>query len=46
MIGLSPEEAFALALAKRFREIVVGVPGLIWWFVVEGRQASPQSTGK
>jgi len=46
MIGLSPEKAFALALVKRFREIVVGVPGLIWWFVVEGRQVSPQSTGK
>ncbi len=46
MIGLSPEKALALALAKRFREIVVGVPGLIWWFVVEGRQAGPQSAGK
>jgi len=46
MIGLSPEKALALALAKRFREIVVGVPGLICWFILEGRQASPQLTGK
>jgi hypothetical protein len=46
MIGLSPEKALALALVKRFREIVVGVPGLIWWFGIEGRHVSPQSTDK
>lgn len=46
MIGLSPEEALALALVKRFREIVVGVPGLIYWFIVDGHQATPQLTGK
>ena len=32
-----------LALAKRFRELAVGIPGLLWWFKVEGRdQNSPQ----
>ncbi|OPL16637.1 MAG: hypothetical protein AVO38_07520 [delta proteobacterium ML8_D] len=46
MIGLGPEEALALALAKRFREIIVGVPGLICWFILEGRQVSPHLTDK
>lgn len=44
LLGLGPDNVLALALAKRFRELVVGVPGLLWWFKVEGRhQNSPQS---
>jgi putative membrane protein len=46
MIGLGPEKALALALAKRLREIVVGIPGLIWWFGVESYRAKHQSIKK
>jgi putative membrane protein len=31
ILGLTPETALALSLAKRVREIVLGVPGLIVW---------------
>ncbi|NOQ45205.1 MAG: hypothetical protein GQ559_00780 [Desulfobulbaceae bacterium] len=42
LLCLGPDNVLALALAKRFRELVVGVPGLLWWFKVEGRhQKSP-----
>ncbi len=42
LLGLGPDNVMALALAKRFRELVVGIPGLLWWFKVEGRdQKSP-----
>jgi hypothetical protein len=30
-LGLTPQTALALSLAKRVREIVLGVPGLIAW---------------
>jgi putative membrane protein len=36
-MGLSPEVALALALAKRFRELLVGLPGLLTWQIAEGR---------
>ena len=43
LLGLGPDNVMALALAKRFRELGVGIPGLLWWFKVEGRdQNSPQ----
>ncbi len=38
VIGLSPEVALALSLIKRFRELVIGVPGLLVWQFTEGRQ--------
>ena len=38
LLGLGPDSILALALAKRFRELVVGVPGLLWWLKVESRQ--------
>lgn len=31
VLGLAPETALALSLAKRVREIVLGVPGLVAW---------------
>jgi hypothetical protein len=30
-VGLGPETALALSLAKRVRELVLGIPGLIAW---------------
>jgi putative membrane protein len=32
LLGLGPDMVMALALAKRFRELAVGIPGLLWWF--------------
>lgn len=37
LLGLGPDNILALALAKRFRELAVGVPGLLWWLKVESR---------
>lgn len=36
-LGLTPELALGLSLAKRARELLVGVPCLIAWQVIEGR---------
>ena len=38
LLGLSPDLALALSLAKRVRELVVGVPGLVAWQVLERRR--------
>lgn len=38
LLGLGTDGMMALALAKRFRELMVGLPGLVWWFFHEGRQ--------
>jgi len=40
LLGLGPDTVMALALAKRFRELAVGIPGLLWWFKVEGRNSN------
>jgi len=37
LIGIPPDVALALALIKRGREVVVGVPGLLFWTYAEGR---------
>lgn len=37
LLGLSPEFALGLSLAKRFRELTLGIPGLIVWQIEEGR---------
>jgi putative membrane protein len=39
-IGISPEIALALALVKRVREILVGLPGLVSWSITESRRLS------
>lgn len=36
-VGLGPEAALALAAAKRFREVAVGVPALLVWQAQEAR---------
>ncbi len=37
LIGLSPELALGMSLAKRFRELSLGIPGLVMWQIDEGR---------
>ncbi len=36
-LGLGADNVMALALVKRFRELGVGIPGLLWWLQIEGR---------
>jgi putative membrane protein len=37
LVGLSPETGLSLSLAKRVRELILGLPGLIAWHVSEAR---------
>ena len=37
MLGLSPTTALALALLKRVREVLFGLPGLFVWWLLEAR---------
>jgi putative membrane protein len=37
-VGLGAETSLALSLVKRFRELVLGLPGLAVWQLAEGRQ--------
>jgi len=37
LIGLGPELGLSLALVKRVRELLVGLPGLLAWQIEEGR---------
>ena len=37
-IGINPGVALALALVKRVRELLIGIPGLITWLATEGRR--------
>ena len=39
LFGLPAEMGVAVSLLKRAREIVLGVPALIYWQSVEGRKA-------
>lgn len=39
LMGLTPEIALGMSLAKRFRELVLGIPGLILWQIEEGKLA-------
>jgi len=38
LVGLEPEVALGLSLVRRVRQLVVGVPGLLYWQFVEGRR--------
>jgi hypothetical protein len=38
MFGLSPQLALALSLIKRVRELLLGLPGLAAWQLLEGRR--------
>jgi len=44
LLGIAPPLCLALSLVKRAREIIVGVPGLITWALLEKR--SSQATSK
>jgi len=35
LLGLTPAQALTLALAKRARELLLGIPGLVVWFAEE-----------
>ncbi len=39
LFGLPPEMGIAVSLLKRAREIVLGVPALIYWQGFESRKA-------
>ncbi|GAB4283858.1 MAG: hypothetical protein Kow0092_38510 [Deferrisomatales bacterium] len=41
LVGLPAEAALALSLAKRVRELELGLPGLLAWSVAEGRRLLP-----
>lgn len=38
LLGIPGETAFAISLLARFRDLLVGVPALIVWQVIEGRR--------
>jgi putative membrane protein len=38
LFGLAPEVGLALSLVKRLRDVILGIPGLIAWQVLEGRR--------
>jgi putative membrane protein len=38
MFGISAADSLALALAKRVRELLLGLPGLVAWQLAEGRR--------
>jgi putative membrane protein len=48
MLGISPEAALGLSLVKRLRELVLGLPAIAVWQLVEGRRlignAQPKAT--
>ena len=38
LLGIPGDTAFAISLLARFRDLIVGVPGLVLWQVLEGRR--------
>ena len=38
LVGLGPEVALALSLVRRVRQLIIGVPGLLFWQLAEGRR--------
>ncbi len=38
LLGIQGEMAFAISLIARFRDLAVGIPGLIAWQLIEGRR--------
>jgi putative membrane protein len=38
LLGIPGDAAFALSLISRVRELILGIPGLIVWQVIEGRR--------
>ncbi|MGC9952822.1 MAG: lysylphosphatidylglycerol synthase domain-containing protein [Rhizomicrobium sp.] len=46
VFGMGPEIGLAVSLLKRARDIVVGVPVLLIWQVLEGKRAFTQQNGE
>ncbi|HJU19020.1 MAG TPA: lysylphosphatidylglycerol synthase domain-containing protein [Stellaceae bacterium] len=46
LFGLSPETAMSIAVLKRLRDVVVGVPGLFAWLWAEGRHPPADARAK
>lgn len=42
-LGIGPELALAVSMAKRIREVICGVPALLSWQYLEGRRARERS---
>jgi uncharacterized membrane protein YbhN (UPF0104 family) len=40
LVGLTPETAILIAIVKRMRDVLVGVPGLLLWVGLEGFRRS------
>src|SRR6476660_3070831 len=38
LLGIPGETAFAISLLARFRDLIVGIPGLVVWQLIEGRR--------
>src|SRR5438067_7830877 len=38
LLGIPGETAFAISLLARFRDLIVGIPALIFWQLIEGRR--------
>jgi hypothetical protein len=48
MFGLSPELGLSLSLVRRLRDLILGVPVLLAWQVIEGKRllaAADATTG-
>ena len=37
LVGLTPDVAIAISLAIRIREILIDIPGLVFWQITEGK---------
>jgi putative membrane protein len=46
LLGIPEEMGLALALIRRVRELVFGIPGLIAWQIIEGSQAWKNTTSR
>jgi len=38
LLGIPGDAAFALSLIARVRELILGIPGLVAWQVIEARR--------
>ena len=38
LLGIPGETAFAISILARFRDLLVGIPALVFWQVIEGRR--------
>ena len=44
LFGLPPEVGLAVSLLRRARDIVIGIPVILWWQAIEGRRALASRT--